>query len=103
MAVPHISLYKDILVDFEVSSARIPDDRWLFNIENKIAVKSYVYNNSLTGASEYQNNGQFCFAEFPEGIYYWDTQFGPRWAIFEENIQKAYSDFIAEKAILGDK
>ena len=96
----HITMTKDVLVDFESPVVTNKENVWLFNVENKIVMICYIYKNPSTGINEYQNYGQYCFAEFPEGIYYWDTQ-NPRWAIFDEVTQKAYSDYTAEKAILG--
>lgn len=68
---------------------------WQVNLKHKIA---YNYSTYAPNQNYWNFNHTSGISEQEEGLCWWN---GHKWQLFEEEIQEAYSNYIAEKEILG--
>ena len=89
-----INISTDVPVDFRASDQY--GYMYCFNFEYEV-VAQYSTSNTPEGTDYYYQNS-FYFKEIKGGLAY----FSNGWLIFPKRIQNKYSDYVAEKELLGD-
>lgn len=89
----NVTVKPDISVQIDYGNGSL--GLWQCNFKWMIAFNYSIYTPS--GNNYWQMNSQYGINELEEGLCYWN---GMKWQLFEDEVQVAYSDYIAEKEIL---